>query len=66
MVAGLATLIDRVAAKDEVAVAVDGALFRYHPTFRELLEEKIPVFMKTTKKVCEKHARFCVDLVRLH
>ncbi|KAH3707304.1 hypothetical protein DPMN_066705 [Dreissena polymorpha] len=45
---GLATLIDRV-AKNEVGVAVDGALYRYHPTFKTMLEQKIPLFLKKDK-----------------
>lgn len=46
---GVASLIDRV-DREEVGIAVDGALYRFHPLFHDLLMAKIPGFLKKEKK----------------
>ncbi|KAJ1361553.1 hypothetical protein KIN20_020830 [Parelaphostrongylus tenuis] len=38
--AGIATLLNRMGRRD-VTVGVDGSVYRFHPTFRVLLNEKI-------------------------
>lgn len=46
---GVASLIDRV-DRPEMGIAVDGALYRFHPLFHDLLMETIPKFIKKDKK----------------
>lgn len=46
----VATLIDRV-GRSEVGVAIDGALYRFHPLFHGIIMEKIPQFLKQETKV---------------
>lgn len=46
---GVACLIDRV-GRSEVGIAVDGALYRFHPLFHDLLMETIPKFLKQETK----------------
>jgi len=49
-IVGIASLIDRV-DRTEVGLATDGSTYRYHPTFKTLLEASIPLFLKTEKTV---------------
>lgn len=49
-VLGLACLIDRV-DREEVGIAADGAVYRYHPTFKSIVEENIPAFLQKEKTV---------------
>lgn len=37
---GIATLLKKI-NKPYVTVGIDGALFRFHPTFKEILDQKI-------------------------
>ena len=51
---GIACLINRMGRK-EVAIAVDGALYRFHPLFHDMLIEIIPRYLKQETKVGNSH-----------
>lgn len=38
--------------KPDVTVGVDGSVYRFHPTFRPLLNEKIAALIDPKLKVC--------------
>ncbi len=48
--AGIATLINRI-RKPFVTVGVDGSVYRFHPTFKDLLERKIAQLISPQLKV---------------
>jgi hexokinase len=50
---GIATLLKRV-NKPYVTVGVDGSVYRFHPTFPDLLDKKIDELLEGDLEVCRK------------
>ena len=49
-VLAVATVVNRIRS-DDVTVAVDGSLYRFHPHFHDLMQKKVTQLVDSGKKV---------------
>ncbi|VDK50323.1 unnamed protein product [Cylicostephanus goldi] len=63
LAAGIATLINRL-QRPMVTVGIDGSIYRYHPLFPKLLDDKIAELIDENLRVLKTHAKIITALTK--